>query len=113
MIGGSFAPHGGHNPFEPAQLDSAILFGPHMENFAVIARDLILAGGAIQVADGAALTDAARALLCDPAHRAAVLAGARSVAASYAGVLDATLAAIEPLLSRSAPPPITNTHARA
>lgn len=113
VIGGSFAPHGGHNPFEPALLGSAILFGPHMENFAVIARDLVAAGGAIQVADGAALAEAAGTLLCDPQRRAAVAAAAGSVAAGYAGVLDATLAAIEPLLGPHAPPAAPHADARA
>lgn len=33
FIGGSLVPHGGHNPIEPAQLDCALLCGPHMHNF--------------------------------------------------------------------------------
>ena len=34
FVGGSLAPHGGHNPLEPARLDCALLTGPHTENFA-------------------------------------------------------------------------------
>ncbi len=34
FVGGSLAPVGGHNPFEPALLGSAILHGPHVRNFA-------------------------------------------------------------------------------
>ena len=30
FIGGSLVPHGGQNPFEAAQLDCAILHGPHI-----------------------------------------------------------------------------------
>lgn len=101
MIGGSFQPHGGHNPFEPALLESAILFGPHMENFAVIARDLLAAGGAIQVADATSLAESARRLLCDAALRRSLTDNAGAVAASYAGVLDKTLAALAPLLARA------------
>ncbi len=40
FIGGSLVPHGGHNPLEPAQLDCAIVCGPHMENFQGMLADL-------------------------------------------------------------------------
>ncbi len=33
FVGGSLVPVGGHNPFEPATLGSAILHGPHVFNF--------------------------------------------------------------------------------
>ncbi len=33
FVGGSLVPIGGHNPFEPAALGSAVLHGPHVENF--------------------------------------------------------------------------------
>ncbi|MDE0391184.1 MAG: 3-deoxy-D-manno-octulosonic acid transferase, partial [Rhodospirillales bacterium] len=33
FVGGSLAPHGGHNPLEPARLDCALVTGPHTENF--------------------------------------------------------------------------------
>ncbi|QDY68377.1 3-deoxy-D-manno-octulosonic acid transferase [Qingshengfaniella alkalisoli] len=33
FVGGSLVPVGGHNPFEPAALGSAILCGPHVNNF--------------------------------------------------------------------------------
>ena len=33
FLGGSLVPIGGHNPFEPAGLGSAILTGPHTDNF--------------------------------------------------------------------------------
>ncbi len=36
FIGGSLATVGGHNPYEAAQLDTAIIHGPHVENFAQI-----------------------------------------------------------------------------
>ncbi|WP_308915836.1 3-deoxy-D-manno-octulosonic acid transferase [Jannaschia sp. LMIT008] len=36
FVGGSLVPVGGHNPFEPAALGSAILHGPHVFNFADI-----------------------------------------------------------------------------
>jgi 3-deoxy-D-manno-octulosonic-acid transferase len=35
LIGGTFGPTEGHNPWEPASLGSAILHGPHVANFAI------------------------------------------------------------------------------
>jgi len=99
VVGGSFAPHGGHNPFEPALIGSAIVFGPHMENFSVIARDLVAAGGAVQVEGDAAMAGPVGALLRDAALREAAIAAASGVAKGYAGVLDATLAALHPWLA--------------
>lgn len=56
FVGGSLADIGGHNPFEPAALGSAILHGPHVHNFADIYERLDKAGGARAVPDAAALS---------------------------------------------------------
>lgn len=50
LVGGSLVAAGGHNPLEPAVFAKPVLFGPHMEDFAEISRDLLAAGGAAQVA---------------------------------------------------------------
>lgn len=55
VIGGSFAAKGGHTPWEPARAGSAILHGPSVHNFVQPFTALDRAGGAIAVADGAAL----------------------------------------------------------
>jgi 3-deoxy-D-manno-octulosonic-acid transferase len=34
FVGGSISDQGGHNPYEPALLDCAIIHGPHVDNFA-------------------------------------------------------------------------------
>lgn len=49
IIGGSFVPLGGHTPYEPCGAGSAIVHGPHMENFAAPAAALARAGAAIAV----------------------------------------------------------------
>ncbi len=36
IIGGSFIPHGGQNPLEPAYWSKPIVCGPHMHNFPFI-----------------------------------------------------------------------------
>ena len=54
-VGGSLVEQGGHNPIEPAVVGVPVLFGPHMEDFAEIAADLLAAGGAIRVHDADSL----------------------------------------------------------
>jgi 3-deoxy-D-manno-octulosonic-acid transferase len=46
LVGGSLQPIGGHNPFEPAALGSAILHGPYVTNFVDIYQRLSEAGAA-------------------------------------------------------------------
>ncbi|MDJ0858125.1 MAG: 3-deoxy-D-manno-octulosonic acid transferase [Dinoroseobacter sp.] len=46
FIAGSLEEIGGHNPFEPAALGSAILHGPHVKNFADIYQRLAEVGAA-------------------------------------------------------------------
>jgi 3-deoxy-D-manno-octulosonic-acid transferase len=55
FVGGSLTEIGGHNPFEPAALGSAILHGPHVANFADIYARLAEAGAARIVPEGTAL----------------------------------------------------------
>ena len=38
FVGGSLVDAGGHNILEPAMFGKPIVFGPHMQNFAEIAR---------------------------------------------------------------------------
>ena len=45
VMGGSFVPHGGQNPLEPARLGAAVLSGPHIDNFRDIFRILVASGG--------------------------------------------------------------------
>ena len=49
FVGGSLADRGGHNPFEPAALGSAVLHGPHVQNFADIYARLAAADAAVEV----------------------------------------------------------------
>ena len=98
FVGGSLVPHGGQNPLEPARLDCAILYGPHMENFADATGELEAAGAAARVDDGQALGAAVGRFLAMPERGAAVAAAARRVAAAKGEVLDAVFAEISPFL---------------
>ncbi|MFM7444822.1 MAG: 3-deoxy-D-manno-octulosonic acid transferase, partial [Tabrizicola sp.] len=72
LIGGTFGPTEGHNPWEPAALGSAILHGPRTANFAADFTALHQAGAARPVqpeqlidalmADHSAMADRAAAL---------------------------------------------------
>ena len=100
FVGRSLAPKGGQNPLEPAKLGCAILSGPHTGNFRQVTREMIEAGAQRQVADESALAEAVDELLRDSETRAAMAAAARRYAETQAGVLDAVVTALAPILDR-------------
>ncbi|WP_272007102.1 3-deoxy-D-manno-octulosonic acid transferase [Roseovarius sp. ZX-A-9] len=65
-LGGSFTPVGGHNPYEPAYAGAAVLHGPLYANFAGAYAEFSSAGGTVEIADAAALTDEIGRLLTQP-----------------------------------------------
>jgi 3-deoxy-D-manno-octulosonic-acid transferase len=101
FIGGSLIPHGGHNPIEAAQLDCAIIHGPHMENFSEVTEALTRAGGAALVHNHPELMITAADLLGDDTRRRRMMRGARDAAAAETGVLDRIMAALAPYLPRT------------
>lgn len=89
FLGGSLTQVGGHNPFEPAALGSAILHGPHVSNFADIFKRLTDAQAARQVAGADELAQAVNFLLSP--DRAAMMANAAwEVSSAGANVTDRT-----------------------
>lgn len=90
FIGKSLCAHGGQNPVEAIVADRAVVFGPHMENFAALARALVAAGGAVQVEDENGLTNALRSLLHDEQTREAVVRNARAVIDRHRGATERT-----------------------
>src|SRR5690606_16368798 len=94
FVGGRLQPVRRHNLLEPAAVGTAIVTGPHLHNFADIARQLDAAGALRIGADAAAVGDAIERLLADPAGRAAMVdAGARLVQQGR-GALQRTLALV-------------------
>ncbi|HUS52600.1 MAG TPA: glycosyltransferase N-terminal domain-containing protein [Thermohalobaculum sp.] len=79
FVGGSIARLGGHNPFEPAALGSAILHGPETANFAPAYAALDAAGGARAITSGVEMGDAVAALLGSEAARRALTDAAEVV----------------------------------
>ncbi len=96
FVGGSLATHGGQNLSEPAQLDCAILHGPHIGNFADIGEALRAAGASETVASADALAHAVCRLLADPAERRDRATGAARAVQGSAGILDRAMALLEP-----------------
>ena len=104
FVGGSVTPKGGHNPFEAARLDCAVLHGPDMTNCAGMAAALAAAGASETVTGLDELADAVSKLLANDRLRAVRCAAGARAAASGQAVLDTVLARLAPWLDRLAPP---------
>lgn len=102
FVGGSLVPAGGHNLLEPAVFGKAVLFGPHMENFAGVADLFVEQRAAWQVRSGRELGEAVEALLADAARREALGTAARALVDGNRGARRRTLAAIHALLPPAA-----------
>lgn len=107
FVGKSLCVGGGQNPFEPALLGAAVLFGPLMDNFPDMAPAMLAAGAALRVRDEGELAMTIRALLADPQALAAAGAAARTWAEGEAGILDQVMEALAPFLE-----PLEAAHAR-
>ena len=83
---------------ESAALGRAIIFGPGMANFRVIARELREQRAAVQVPDAAGLAQEAVDLLRDPARRAALGAAAQTWHRANVGAVERTLAVVRKVL---------------
>jgi 3-deoxy-D-manno-octulosonic-acid transferase len=98
FIGGSLVPRGGQNMLEPARLDAAIVAGPHVENFRVIAEAMDASDAWLRVADAGALAGAVASLLGDGVLREKLIMAAQRVAATQDDVLDRVAREIAPFL---------------
>jgi 3-deoxy-D-manno-octulosonic-acid transferase len=99
FVGGSLIEVGGHNPFEPALLGSAILHGPHVRNFADGYARLGAAQAAVRVADEGELAAALTATLA-PDRAAAMAAAAWDAMSDGAEVTDRVLEVLGGYLDR-------------
>jgi 3-deoxy-D-manno-octulosonic-acid transferase len=97
FIGKSLTARGGQNPVEAIIADRPVVFGPHMENFAALADDLVAGGGALQPDGELALTDTLRDLLRDAPARERLVHRARAVLDAHRGATDRTAQLLESL----------------
>ena len=99
FIGKSLTAHGGQNPVEPILAGKPVIFGPHMENFATLAKTLISKNGAIQVSDIDSLERAVDNLLRDSETRQRLVQSAREVLNQHRGATARAAALIADLRS--------------
>jgi 3-deoxy-D-manno-octulosonic-acid transferase len=98
IVGGSLAPLGGQNMLEPAALGIPVVVGPHLYNFAEVARRLE-AGGALRIGrDDRGITAQVRDWLVDGEARDRAGAAARSIVDINRGATRRTLEQLVPLL---------------
>ena len=90
FVGKSLTAHGGQNPAEAIAAGKPIIFGPHMENFAALARTLVAHGGAIQISSAAELQQSIVDLLHNAASRERIVENARKVLDIHRGATART-----------------------
>ena len=98
FMGKSLVPLGGQNALEAARLGCAVVQGPHVGNFAEMARRMKEAGASIEVADEDGLAEAVAGLLDDAGARARHKDSATAFAGAEAHVLDDVMAELRPFL---------------
>ncbi len=98
FVGGSLVARGGHNPLEPAACGVAVLFGPHMEDFAEIARDLLECGGAKTITRHS-LEETINTLLTTTKLQQDMAQNAKSLILRHQGCMERHLQAIGKLLN--------------
>jgi 3-deoxy-D-manno-octulosonic-acid transferase len=94
FVGKSLTTRGGQNPVEPIFAGKPVVFGPHMENFASLAKRLVSRNGAIQVADVDSLRRAVAELLRDGDARKRLVQNARAALIEHQGATGRTAALI-------------------
>ncbi|MBI2002446.1 MAG: 3-deoxy-D-manno-octulosonic acid transferase [candidate division NC10 bacterium] len=98
FVGGSLVPIGGHNVLEPAAYARPVLFGPHMGNFAEMARLFLEQGAAIQVMNADGLAAEILRLLQEPRLAGRMGEAGRGIVETHRGAGRRTLDLLEALL---------------
>ncbi len=89
VIGGSFIPHGGQNPLEPAYWKKPIICGPYMHNFPFI-QEFLKEGACIMV-DQYHLQDSIKNLIEEPKKRFTLAEKAHKILSKNSGATEKTL----------------------
>ena len=116
FVGGSIAPHGGHNILEPAAVGACIVTGAHTENFKEIVSTFVEADSLIQLPTVTAITAAKvvatvfNQLLDDPVRAKTLGARAKALVEQNRGAAERTVDLLTTILIVE---PVTDTGARA
>ncbi len=94
FVGKSLTAHGGQNPVEPIMAGKPVVFGPHMENFGMLARTLVSRKAAIQVRDADSLERAIVELLQDTEARQRLVQNALEVLSTHKGATERAAALV-------------------
>ncbi len=103
FMGGSLSRIGGHNMLEAAAQGVPVCFGPHVFNFALIARMLIECGAALEVGDAEELAGVMSHWLSDASLRASAGEAGRHMVAQNRGALDRLYGLLESRLGAGSP----------
>ena len=98
FVGKSLTAQGGQNPVEAIIAGVPVVFGPHMENFSVLAKSLVARSGAIQVNDRHQLEETSNYLLSDQGARSRLVKNAEEVLGEHRGAAARTAQLIDPLV---------------
>lgn len=90
FMGKSLTAKGGQNPAEPVAAGVPVVFGPNMQNFASLARELLTGGGAVEVRDETGLFEVVDRLLRSPVERAAMAEKAARCLNAHRGATERT-----------------------
>ncbi|ABS62248.1 Three-deoxy-D-manno-octulosonic-acid transferase domain protein [Parvibaculum lavamentivorans DS-1] len=102
FIGGTLGAQGGHNPFEAARLDCALVTGPSDFNFAEAYAAFEKGGAMLRIADGTALPVTIGRLLDNETERQRLCRAAFEIVNADSGATDRALAALLRLLPQGA-----------
>lgn len=100
-VGGSFIPHGGHNPIEPGRLECQILYGPHMHNFITICEDFENISAARRIEDEEDLYTEIHHLFMNPVEGQKLADTARQLTESKAYVIEEIVQTLYPVFDRA------------
>ena len=103
IMGGSLEPFGGQNLLEAAHAGKAVLFGPHMDNFAEEAALVCERGAGRQVKDDSELETAIAELLADPERAATMGRQGKALTDELGDMADRYLDRLEARLPRFRP----------
>ena len=98
FIGKSLTAHGGQNPVEAISAGVPVIFGPHMENFAVLTRSLVARNGAIRVSGKDQLQPTLEYLLSHRDARLRLVRNAEEVLTEHRGAAARTAQVIDHLV---------------